>query len=105
MSVENPSPDELEASINTQKTLASEELGFDVNDPKNRTPDNEHRFLDWINRNGGYFRQILERNPDVWERVKEGRAEYSDIRWIMDQLCDRYDTGAEDHAPEPEPDA
>jgi hypothetical protein len=103
MSIESPSLGELEVRINTQKAVASEMLGFDVSDPKNFTPENEAKFLTWIKQNGNYFKSVLEKNPDIWEKAMRGAIEPGDLHWIRDQLREDYDTGDEDHTPGPEP--
>lgn len=83
--------------MKTQLDVASKMLGFDVSDPKEQTTEKMELFLKWINENGLYFKNILERNEDVWERVKKGSVQYGDLGWIIDQLRDDYDLGAEDH--------
>jgi len=104
MSIETPSNEELGQRMKTQIAVASEMLGFDVADPKEQTPEHEMRFLEWINENGLYFKDVLEHNPDIWERISRGEARPQDIHWIKDQLRE-YDTGAENHDDERELDA
>jgi hypothetical protein len=105
MSIETPSNEELGQRMKTQIAVASEMLGFDVSDPKEQTPEHEARFLKWINENGLYFKDVLERNPDIWERVSKGEARIDDVLWIITQISDDFDTGAEDHESEREFDA
>ncbi len=90
--------------MKTQKAVASEMLGFDVGDPKEQTPDHDAKFLNWIKENGPFFKNVLEQNPDIWERVSKGEVRPEDIHWIKDQLRE-YDTGAENHADDRELDA
>jgi len=97
MSVETPNPREFEERMNAQKKVASEMLGFDVDKKEEMTPEEIAKFIKWINENGMYFKNILEKNTDIWERVQAGAIQYSDIGWIVDQLRDDYDLGAEDH--------
>lgn len=70
-------------------------LGFNIDDPKEQTPEQIVTFVKWINENGMYFKSILEKNPDIWERVTKGAVQPEDIHWIKAQLRDDYDTGAE----------
>jgi|GEM_PF-3067834 len=104
MSIENPSGQEFERRLRMQGAVASEMLGFDVNDPKEQTPEHDALFLKWINENGLFFKDVLVHNPDIWERVSKGEAQPQDIHWIRDQLRE-YDTGVENHDDEREPDA
>jgi len=104
MSVESPSPQEQEQRLRIELEVASAVLGFDATDPKEATPEHEDKLLEWINQNGLNFKELLENNPDVWERVSKGEATHGDVRWIVDQLS-YTDTGDEDHTPGPEFDA
>jgi hypothetical protein len=104
MSIETPSNEELGQRMKTQLAVASEVLGFDVGNSKEQTPEHDALFLQWINENGAFFKDVLDQNPDIWERVCKGGARPQDIHWIREQLA-LYDTGAENHEDGREPDA
>jgi hypothetical protein len=81
--------------MKVQGAVASEELGFDVTDPKQQSPEHDEKFLKWIIANGSYFKSVLDKNTDVWGRIMSGSVEPGDIHWIKEQLRDDIDTGIE----------
>lgn len=86
---------ELAVKMEAQLKVASEMLGFDVTDPKEQSLEHDFLFLKWINENALYFKNVLEKNPDVWSRLLKGEAVSGDIHWIRTQLDDNIDTGIE----------
>ena len=86
---------ELEVKMKAQLAVASDMLGFDVTNPKEFSVEHDLKFLKWINENALYFKNVLEKNPDIWERLLKGEAGVGDIHWIRMQLEDKFDTGVE----------
>ncbi len=87
----------LEAAILMQKQLAEQ--------MPSHASDDDAKFLDWINRYGASFREVVNDDPELSERMANGEVRSEDLVVIRDRLAE-YDTGAEDHdAEEPEFDA